>query len=209
MRKPLLASLLVAVALGAGTVGAQPSAPASASTTANDTRIYAMCLARSRPRVAEDILAMPYLSDEQTRRAAQRMGGLDTCLTSTDLATESRAPSLLEGMAVQLLPARLAGANLTEVSALTDDQVVARGLRPRNGYEDFSLCMVRGQPALVRGFVLAAPGSPEAQAAFREIVPHVPSCVGQGQHLSLDQRGLRAVLAVGLFRALDTLRPRT
>ena len=207
MLKRFLAPLTVALALGAGTVGAQP--PAAGTTSANETRTYAMCLARSRPRVAEDILAMPYLSEDQTRRAAQRIGGLDTCLTDTDIAASTRAPSMLEGMAVQLLQARLANTSLTEVSALTDEQVAARGLRPRNGYEDFSLCMVRGQPALVRGFVLAAPGSPEAQAAFREIVPHVPSCVGQGQHLSLDQRGLRAVLAVGLYRTLDTLRPRT
>lgn len=209
MRTTLLASLVVAVALGAGAAGAQPSSAQAGATNPNEARAYAMCLARSRPRIAEDILAMPYLSDDQTRRAAQRIGGLDTCLTSTDLVAAARAPSLLEGMAVQLLQARLSDASLSEVAALTDDQVVARGLRPRNGYEDFSLCMVRGQPALVRGFVLATPGTPQAQAAFQQVVPHVPDCVGQGQHLSLDQRGLRAVLAVGLYRALDTLRPRT
>lgn len=209
MRNPLLASLVVAVALGAGAAGAQPSPGPAGATNPNEIRAYAMCLARSRPRIAEDILALPYLSDDQTRRAAQRIAGLDSCLTSTDLVAEARAPSLLEGMAVQLLQARLAGASLSEVSALTDDQVIAHGLRPRNGYEDFSLCMVRGQPALVRGFVLATPGTPEAQAAFREVVPHVPDCVGQGQHLSLDQRGLRAVLAVGLYRTLESLRPRT
>lgn len=207
MLRRLLAPLTVALALGAGAVGAQPPAPGA--TTQAEARAYAMCIARNRPRVAEDILAMPYLSDEQTRRAAQRLGGLDNCLTSTDQVAESRAPSLLEGMTVQLLPAKLAAANLGEVSALTDDQIVQRGLRPRNGYEDFSLCMVRGQPDLVRGFVLAEPGSAASQAAFRQIVPHVPDCVGQGQHLSLDQRGLRAVLAVGLYRTLDTLRPRT
>jgi hypothetical protein len=207
MLKHLLAPLTLALALGAGAAGAQP--PAAGTTTANETRAYAMCLARSRPRIAEDILAMPYLSDEQTRRAAQRIGGLDTCLTDTEVAAATRAPSLLEGMAVQLLQARLANANLADLSALTDDQITARGLQPRNGYEDFSLCMVRGQASLVRGFVLAAPGTPAAQAAFREIVPHVPSCVGAGQHLSLDQRGLRAVLAVGLYRTLDTLQPRT
>jgi hypothetical protein len=209
MRKHLPLPLCLAVALSAGAAWAQPPAAASSPDTQRETRAYAMCLARSRPRVAEDILALPYLGEEQTRRAAQRIAGLDTCLTDTDVAAAARAPSILEGMAVQLLPARLAGANLTEVSALTDDQVVAHGLRPRNGYEDFSLCMVRGQPALVRSFVLAAPGTPQAQAAFREIVPHVPNCVGEGQHLSLDQRGLRAVLAVGLFRTVDTLRPRS
>jgi len=209
MLRHLLAPLSLVLALGAGPAWGQPPAAADATVTRADARAYAMCLARSRPLVAADILALPYLSDEQTRRAAQRINGIDACLTDTDLAAAARAPSLLEGMAVELLQARLASASLGDVSALTDDQVIAHGLRPRNGYEDFSLCMVRGQPALVRGFVLAAPGTPQAAAAFREVVPHVPSCVGEGQHLSLDQRGLRAVLAVGLFRTLDTLRPRT
>jgi hypothetical protein len=172
-------------------------------------RTFARCVARNRPRLARAILAMPYLGEEQRQRVVGALGAQDNCLGRSDVQLEFGPPSILEGMAVQMLEGPLAGGRLDTLGGLTEDQLGGHGLTPRNGYEDIALCIVRSQPALVRAFVTTEPATEAERAAFRRIVPLVPPCVSAGQNLSMDMRGLRPLLAVGLYRALDALRPAT
>jgi hypothetical protein len=206
-------ALLPAAAWGDPPTGSRVDrTPGAVRTPANDEinsqqimRTFAMCVARARPQLAAGVLALPYLSPEQSGRVHDRLGGSHDCMGRTAVDLSFRAPSILEGFAAQLVQQRFATADLGPVSAWTDEQVIARGLRPRNGYEDFSLCMVRTQPALIRAYVLTEPGSAEEQASYRQVLPHIGSCVAAGQTLSLDRRGVRSVLAVGLYRVLDKL----
>lgn len=188
------------------------STPGAVRTPANDEinsqqvmRTFAMCVARARPQLAAAVLALPYLSSEQAQRVRDRLGGSHDCMGRTAIDLRFSPPSILEGFAAQMVRQRFATVDLGPVLAWTDEQVIARGLRPRNGYEDFSLCMVRAQPGLIRTYVLTDPGSPEEQASYRQVLPHIGSCVAEGQTLSLDRRGVRSVLAVGLYRVLDKL----
>src|SRR6218665_1372662 len=208
MFRRLFLSMAVAGAMVPAAAPAQSSSQAQTVEWQRIVRTYAMCFARSRTRTAEGILGMAYLSPEQNRRVTQAVNGIDNCPSDAGIYEQLQSPPILEGMAAQLLLGRIEG-DLASVSGLTDEQVQTRGLRPRNGYEDLSLCMVRTQPALVRDLVMSEPGSTVEQAAFRQLVPHVGSCVAAGQNLSLDRRGLRSVLAVGLYRVVDNLRPRT
>ena len=55
--------------------------------------------------------------------------------------------------------------------------------------------------------VLTEPATPEERTARRPVMAHVGACVNQGQSLQVDQVGLRAMVAVALYRLLDGLSP--
>lgn len=170
-------------------------------------RTFAACVARNRPRLADDVLALPSSSPEQLRRVSRSIGGEDDCMGYSTLQLRSSPRSLAGGMAEYALQGRLANVSLEPVITLTDEQIELRGLRPRNAYEDLALCIVRRDPALVRSFVLTEPATPAEQAAFRGLIVHVGPCVTEGQNLTLNVPGLRSILAVGLYRVLEALQP--
>ena len=117
------------------------------------------------------------------------------------------APTLAGGLAEAGVHARFAAADLGRLSALTHAEVGRDGLMPRNGYEDLALCIVRAGPAAVKDLISTEPESPFERTAYRAVVPLVAPCVSRGQNLSLDMAGLRSVVAVGLYRALDAITP--
>jgi hypothetical protein len=124
------------------------------------------------------------------------------------------------GLSLGFSPERLAGAiaeagirarfstiDLAPVAALADEDVARMGLAPRNGYEELAACIARRDPRAVRALVRTEPATPDERVARRAVMVLVGPCVNQGQSLRVDMAGLRAMVAVALYRLLDGLSP--
>lgn len=183
----------------------RPQNRTDAATGRRVLRTFAFCLARARPRVAEAALTAPYLSGEQGNIIRRSVGGVENCMGYSGLELGFQANALPGGLAEQALEGRLARAELGSVAQLTQADIERLGLVPRNGYEDLALCVVRRDPGAVKSFVTTEPATPAERAAFQSVLPNVGPCVNQGQGLRLDMPGLRAMVAVGLYRILTAL----
>jgi len=168
---------------------------------------YASCLLRARPRTAVAILAAPYAGEEQAAIVRRRVQGVEDCMGRGGQSMRFPPESLAGALAEAGIRARFATADLAPVAALADEEVARLGLTPRNGYEELAACIARRDPRGVRALVLAEPATAEERAARRPVVAHVGSCVNQGQSLRVDMVGLRAMVAVGLYRLLDGRSP--
>ncbi|HTU12770.1 MAG TPA: hypothetical protein VMG08_17910 [Allosphingosinicella sp.] len=170
-------------------------------------RTYAACLVRNRSRVASEISAATYGSEDQFRLIRRHLAGADDCMGASGLSMSVNPATLSGALAEVGLETRYASADLAPVTALSDEDIGRLNLTPRNGQEDLGLCVARRAPAAVRAWALTEPGSPEDNAAGRRVVPDVGPCVVQGQSLNANLVGLRAILAAGLYRALSAVRP--
>ena len=167
-------------------------------------RTYAACLLEARPRTAVAIVAAPYGSEEQAAIVRRRVQGVEDCMGRTGLSMRFPSESLAGALGEAGIRARFATADL---AALADEDVARLGLTPRNGYEELAACIARRDPAAVRALVLTEPATPEERAARRPVMANVGACVNQGQSLTFDMVGLRAMVAVALYRLLDGLSP--
>lgn len=169
-------------------------------------RTYAACLLRARPRTAAAVIAAPYGGAEQMAAVRRRVQGFDDCM-GAGMSMAFPPETLAGGIAEAALRARFATADLAAIGALADEDVARLGLTPRNGYEELAACIARRDPGAVRALVLTEPATPEERVARRPIMAIVGPCVNQGQSLRVDMVGLRAIVAVALYRLLDGLSP--
>ncbi|HYI47987.1 MAG TPA: hypothetical protein VEX35_05920 [Allosphingosinicella sp.] len=170
-------------------------------------RTYAACLLDNRPRTAEAIVAAPYGGEEQAAIVRRRVQGAEDCMGRTGLSMRFPTESLAGAIGEAGIRARFSTADLAPVAALADEDVARLGLGPRNGYEDIAACIARRDPHAVRALVLTEPATAEERTARRPVMTQVGACVNQGQSLRVDQVGLRAMVAVALYRLLDGLSP--
>ena len=170
-------------------------------------RTYAACLLEARPRTAVAILAAPYGGEEQAAIVRRRIQGVEDCMGRTGLSMRFAPESLAGALGEAGIRARFAAADLAAIAALADEDVARLGLTPRNGYEELAACIARRDPAAVRALVLTEPATPEERIARRPVMANVGGCVNQGQSLTFDMVGLRAMVAVALYRLLDGLSP--
>jgi hypothetical protein len=170
-------------------------------------RTYAACLLAARPRTAVAIVAAAYGSDEQAAIVRRRVQGVEDCMGRTGLSMRFPPETLAGALGEAGIRAHFTTADLAPVAALAEADVARLGLTPRNGYEEIAACIARRDPAAVRALVLTEPATPEERIARRPVVANVGACVNQGQSLSVDMGGLRAMVAVALYRLLDGLSP--
>jgi hypothetical protein len=125
----------------------------------------------------------------------------------TGLSMRFPPESLAGAIAEAGIRARFTTTDLAPVAALADEDVGRLGLAPRNGHEELAACIARRDPQAVRALVLTEPATPEERVARRAVMAIVGPCVNQGQSLRVDMVGLRAMVAVGLYRLLDGMSP--
>ncbi len=168
---------------------------------------FARCFARKRPQTAATILALPYLSDEQAALVRKHVGGLDDCWATGDANLRLSPASMPGGIAEQLVFSRLTSAQVTSLPVLTEAQVKAAGIAPRNTAEDLAQCLALRDLATAHALINSKPTSPEETAAVKRIAPHLGPCVVAGQQLTLNKPSIRNIVAIGLYRLLDLLAP--
>lgn len=207
---PILPAGLGAVPPSGSLIDPIPGAPRPGQLTNEEQRnryvdAYAGCIVRSHRRLAERVLAEPYLSPAQYRLvlAISDPG----CLGGGIAQLRYPAPQLVGRIAQVLIRERYAGADIGRFAALSDEAAGQLGLTPRNNAEDMAFCILRRDPQTVRALVETPFGSGEETAAIRRLVPHLAPCAAAGETLKLNQAAVRLLLAAGLYRALSITIP--
>jgi hypothetical protein len=162
---------------------------------------YAACVARSHRRLAETMLAQPYLSQEQSRIALQISDS--SCLGPGEITLRYPAARLVGRIAAFFILERYADADVARFAGLSDEALAQLGLVPRNNAEDMAYCVLRRDPRAVRALIGTAWESPQEAEAIRRIVPHLGPCAPAGERLDLNAAAVRLLLAAGLYRALS------
>jgi hypothetical protein len=105
-------------------------------------RQFAACVARQRPRTALTAVLLPYGSPEQ-RSAVANMVQMDEqrCIGNSLQSLRFGIELMAGGVAEHFLNNREAGVDPASVQAMTEAQLEARGVTPRNGMEDMGLCI--------------------------------------------------------------------
>jgi hypothetical protein len=157
---------------------------------------YSRCVGYERPQVADSILGLPLLSAEQITAAERKGAGSDKCLGGLPGGLEVSVPpvfltGLAEGRYLRLErnkdPVRIVAAGQAAV--------------PQNGWEAFSLCLVRRNPTAARAILDTSARSEGEERAVRALVPEIAPCVPAGQQLKFDRMSVRLYVAWGLYRS--------
>jgi hypothetical protein len=167
---------------------------------------YAACVARSHRRLAENMLALPYLSQEQ-RRIAYELSD-PGCLgmgddRTGDITLRYPVARLVGRIAQFFIRERYANVDVARFGGLSDEAASQLGLVARNNAEDMASCVLRRDPQAVRALIDTAWESPQEAEAIRRIVPHLGPCAAAGETLDLNAAAVRLMVATALYRAFS------
>ena len=159
-------------------------------------RTLMACVAKSRPNWARQLLAQPYLGEEQTRTAGEALSGKDRCIIKDETEVTFRTSSMVSNLAEYFLGAELATANLERLSKKLNT------LAPLNASEDFALCVAARDPAAARDLALSEPGANEELQAAEKLAKQVQPCIIKGEQPTVDLQSLRGLMSIALYRAM-------
>jgi len=154
------------------------------------------CVAKSRPNWARQLLAQPYLGEEQTRTAGEALSGKDRCIMKDETEMTFRTSSMVSNLAEYFLGAELPNADLERLSKSLNTIV------PLNSSEDFALCVAARDPASARAIALSEPGGNDEQQAADKLAAQVQPCVIKGEQPTVDLQSLRGLMSIALYRAM-------
>lgn len=196
MAKLYLAALLAVSSVSAAAQPApavQPNVDSPESRRA--LRQMSVCLAELRPRWARELLARPYLSNEQAYDASEALNGRDNCLRG-DLELTFRTSTMVGSLAEHFVRTEIGGVDFTRLSR------VLSTMDPRNASEDFALCVAAANPAAARNLALSEFGSPAETEAATQLGRYVERCTNPGENLTVDLQSLRALTSSALYRGI-------
>ncbi|HEX8381431.1 MAG TPA: hypothetical protein VF619_12895 [Allosphingosinicella sp.] len=200
MAKLYLAALIAAFATPVAAqapTAAVPVAPFVDSAEEREAlRRISACLAKARPRWAQQTLAHPYLSKAQAASAAEVMSGRDSCVKGPEAELTLRTSGMIGSLAEHYLRARIGGADFSRVSK------ALHSLTPLNASEDFALCVASRNPGAARDLALSQPGSAAEMEAAGKVSAQVAGCTDERERLTVDMQSLRALVAVALYRGI-------
>lgn len=194
------------VALAAAAAFAQPPAAAAELQPAPDSaerremlKELVTCVAKVRPRWARQTVALPYLSDEQAKAAAEMLQGRDSCLPDPEMDMTFRTSTLVGILAEHFIQAEAgSGTSARMVRALTTATAL-------NASEDLALCTAVRNPQAARELALSEPGSATESRTAQQLARHVPACTMPGEDTSVvDLQALRSLTAMALYRAMTS-----
>jgi hypothetical protein len=164
---------------------------------------FARCYADIKRADAISTLAIPYLSPEQGEAVRKNAGGLSDCLGPNDIRLSFNAPTMVAGMAEELVFALYPKPDLLAIGAMSEEAMFASSTKPRNPAEDFAQCVVRRDPTNAYALIQTAVASKAEAAAVKTLVPQLGQCLIAGQDIKLNNATVRAIAAVGLYRILS------
>ena len=175
----LLAIVAVPVSAGPPTDGGIDAPPKAARDGASDAEsaaarlllTYARCVADTRPAYVEKVLGLPFLSPAQQAVLKRPPDGEDYCIGYLPVELEVRGRGqIAAGMAEAVYMRRYGRIGAAAVAA------GSAAIKPRNGVEDFALCLVRRNPNAARALLDTVPG-PNETAAFQTLIPDLGPCL--------------------------------
>ncbi|HST35482.1 MAG TPA: hypothetical protein VLK25_02480 [Allosphingosinicella sp.] len=203
-----MAKLYLAALLAFGAASSLQAQPAVAINPSADSAVerqrlhdLSYCLARARPNWARQMLAKPYLSEDQARVASYALGGRDTCLHSRDeIEVTFRTSSVVSSLAEYFLRSEMPQVDATRLAAALST------MTPLNVSEDFGFCVAARNPAAARALALSAFNSPAETAAAERLRDAVELCTLESETLTVDLQSLRALTATALYRGVSAVR---
>jgi hypothetical protein len=202
MAKLYLAALLAAVAAPVTAQAPSTTTPVAPFVDPAEEREalrkISACLAKARPRWAQQTLSHPYLSKAQASSAAEIMSGRDACVKGDQMELTLRTSGMIGSLAEHYLSARIGRADFNRVAKALNT------LAPLNASEDFALCVASRNPAAARDLALSQPGSAAETEAAGKVAAHVGGCTDEREQLKVDMQSLRALIAVALYRGITT-----
>lgn len=194
MAKLVLAALLAA---GSASVAAQPAVQPNVDSAESRQalRQMSLCIAQARPRWARQLLARPYLSNEQAYDAAEALEGRDSCIRD-DAEITFRTSTIVGSLAEHFVRSEIGGVDFARLSR------VLSTMDPRNASEDFALCVAAANPAAARNLALSEFGSPAETQAAAQLGRYVERCTNPGENLTVDLQSLRSLTSSALYRGI-------
>lgn len=196
MARLYLAALL---AVSSASVAAQPSPAVQPNVDSPESRQalrqLSVCLAQARPRWARELLARPYLSNEQAYDTSEALEGRDNCVRG-DTEFTFRTSTMVGSLAEHFVRNEIGGVDFTRLS-----QVLST-MDPRNASEDFALCIAAANPAAARNLALSEFGSAAETEAAAQLGRYVERCTNPGENLTVDLQSLRALTSSALYRGM-------
>ena len=196
----LITALLLGAAVSAQAQAADLATPIQPSVDTaqqrQSLRTLMTCVAKSRPNWARQLLAQPYLGEEQTRTAGEALSGKDRCIMKDETEMTFRTSSMVSNLAEFFLGAELPNADLERLSKSLNTIV------PLNSSEDFALCVAARDPASARAIALSEPGGNDEQQAADKLAAQVQPCVIKGEQPTVDLQSLRGLMSIALYRAM-------
>lgn len=193
----LAASANVAAAQSAPAV--QPNVDAPAQRQA--LQQFSACLAEQRPRWARELLAKPYLSNDQAYDAAGALTSeRDSCLRGQDVELTFRTSTMVGSLAEHFVRSEI---NRVDFGRVT--RALAT-MEPRNVSEDFALCMASANPAAARALTMSEFGSEAESSAASTLGRYVERCSNPNENLTVDVQSLRALTSMAFYRGIERSR---
>jgi len=196
----LITALLLGAAVSAQAQAADLATPIQPSVDTaqqrQSLRTLMTCVAKSRPNWARQLLAQPYLGEEQTRTAGEALSGKDRCIMKDETEMTFRTSSMVSNLAEYFLGAELPNADLERLSKSLNTIV------PLNSSEHFALCVAARDPASARAIALSEPGGNDEQQAADKLAAQVQPCVIKGEQPTVDLQSLRGLMSIALYRAM-------
>ena len=207
MRKLILLALLIggsaaAVPPTGMVIDPTPNAPAGdfQGTPEDAARLLngvAKCIATTRSLKAQQILALPFQSEEQNKAIGEWVGYNEDCMREVPGELRFAPPALAAGLAEGLF--------LRSFARKSPDWIAKRGatVKPRDQAEDLALCLVVKEPRSARALIDTEPTSTRESEVIVKLVPSLGTCVPQGMTASFTPSAIRMFAAVGLYLAAN------
>jgi hypothetical protein len=170
---------------------------------------YARCNAEIKREKAMAALALPYLSEEQSKAVGKLARGIADCLGPNSVTLSFQAPAMVAGMAEEFVLTDFKNADVSSISAISEEQMFASSFKPRNQGEDFAQCVVRADPNAARAILSTKVASDDEAMAVKKLVPQLGPCLVSGQKIEINGGTVRAIASVGLYRILSGLAAET
>ena len=197
----LFTALLLGAAVSAQAQAAALATPIQPSVDTvqqrQSLRTLMTCVAKSRPNWARQLLAQPYLGEEQTRTAGEALSGKDRCIMKDETEMTFRTSSMVSNLAEYFLGAELTNADLERLRGRSTR------IAPLNSPRKISPCALRREiPLRLRAIALSEPGGNDERQAADKLAAQVQPCVIKGEQPTVDLQSLRGLMSIALYRAM-------
>lgn len=164
------------------------------------------CKAENNRFRAGKTLDYKYLSAEQTKSLNyiyKKVDYDDPCYIAKNIRYGFSTAPAVGAFAEFFLLRKYGEKDVGSLASLTDLDWQQDMMKPRNAEELFGLCVVKSGREKIYALINTIPDSEAEGEAISAIVPLLGPCVREGAEIAFDKTSLRAMLAFGLYRAVN------
>ena len=164
------------------------------------------CKAENNRFRATETLDYKYLSDEQTKSLNyiyKKVDYDDPCYIAKNIRYGFSTGPAVGAFAEFFLLRKYGEDDVISLASLTDLDWQQDIMKPRNAEELFGRCVVQSGGEKILTLINTVPDTDAEGEAISAIVPLLGPCIRDGAEIAFDKTSLRAMLAFGLYRAVN------